>query len=258
MKKFIVLFFLIIILIFLYGKFIEPNNLAVHEYSIHDNKIPENIKDLKVIQFSDLYYNGENNKQLEKVVKEINHNQATIVIFTGDLLKNNLSDEKKTYLIQKLKEIEASHMKLAILGDHDDDNIQEILNKSGFMLLDKDPQYYFNNDITPIQFINGLAYEPKEDHIQDAYTIALIHEPDNFDSLENKYNLVLAGHSLGGYVNMPFYGSLIQKKGAKKYNSAYHLNNDSKLYISNGIGTEKVSFRLFNTPSINIFRFYHN
>lgn len=258
MKKFIFFFLAIIILIFLYGKFIEPNNLVIHEYSIHDSKIPENINNLKVIQFSDLYYNGENNKQLEKVINEINNNQATIVVFTGDLLKNNISDKKKNYLIEKLKEIQVSAMKLAILGDHDNDNVQEILKASDFILLDKDPKYYFNNDVTPIQFINGLNYEPTENDIANAYTIALIHKPDNFDNLENKYNLVLAGHSLGGYVNMPFYGTLFRKQGAKKYNSSYHFNSDSKLYISNGIGSDKISFRLFNTPSINVFRFYHN
>ena len=40
MKKFIIFLILIISLIFLYGKYIEPNNFKIKEYSVIDTNIP--------------------------------------------------------------------------------------------------------------------------------------------------------------------------------------------------------------------------
>ena len=39
-----------------------------------------------------------------------------------------------------------------------------------------------------------------------------------------------------------------------KYTNSYYDINNTKFYISNGLGTENISFRLFNKPSINLYR----
>jgi uncharacterized protein len=87
------------------------------------------------------------------------------------------------------------------------------------------------------------------------FTISLIHEPDLFDELTNKpINLVLAGHSHLGQVRLPFVGSLYDVKGSLKYNNHYYNINNSRMYVSGGIGTSFLKFRLFNHPSINLYR----
>ena len=47
----------------------------------------------------------------------------------------------------------------------------------------------------------------------------------------------------------------MKKEGASKYDQDYYKINDSKLYISSGLGTNNSnSIRLFCRPSINFFR----
>ena len=38
-------------------------------------------------------------------------------------------------------------------------------------------------------------------------------------------------------------------------NDYYNLGN-TLLYISSGLGTSNINFRMFNQPSINLYRFY--
>ena len=45
-----------------------------------------------------------------------------------------------------------------------------------------------------------------------------------------------------------------KKEGAKTYIDTFYEIEDSKMYVSNGLGTEKYPVRTMNTPSINIYR----
>ncbi len=81
-----------------------------------------------------------------------------------------------------------------------------------------------------------------------------MHEPDYIDDLtDNKFDLILAGHSHAGQIRTPF-GGIFIPEGAKKYHNSYYRLENSDLYISNGLGVSNYNFRLFNTPSYNIYR----
>ena len=45
-----------IALLFLYGYYIEPNNLSIKEYKIENKDIPDSFDGLKIIHFSDAHY----------------------------------------------------------------------------------------------------------------------------------------------------------------------------------------------------------
>ena len=80
MKKIIAVIFILLFSLFLYGKFIEVNNLNINYYTIKNKNIPNSFKELKIVQFSDIFYNPENNKQFNKLIKEINLLNADILI----------------------------------------------------------------------------------------------------------------------------------------------------------------------------------
>ena len=67
-------------------------------------------------------------------------------------------------------------------------------------------------------------------------------------------NLILSGNSLGGLINIPFYGPLILPNGSKKYNESYYKINNTEIFISNGIGTDDKPYRFLNKPSFNLYR----
>ena len=81
-----------------------------------------------------------------------------------------------------------------------------------------------------------------------------MHEPDYIEKLNYNYDLALAGHSLNGSINIPFIKKFFLEDNAKDYYKPYYKVNNTDFYISNGIGVSNINFRVFNTPSINIYR----
>ena len=106
---------------------------------------------------------------------------------------------------------------------------------------------------TSIDYLNSF------DKNGPVYKILLLHEPDVIDDINvNPFDLILAGHSHAGQVRLPFIGAIYLPDGAKKYYESYYKLKNSDLYISNGLGVSDYNFRLFNTPSYNLYRIVKN
>lgn len=256
MKKLICLLVLLVFGAYLYGKYIEPNNLKVHEYTILNENIPEGFNGVKVIHFSDLLYNN-NDEFLEKLTTKINESHPDIVVFSGDLLKSAFNEDKKDIIVEKLSTIEAKLGKYFITGENDTQTSEEILLQSGFENMNNNSKLIFNNDNTPIM-ISSFVKDNENNYITDEkynFSIILTHMPDNYDSisLPNGYSLILSGHALKGEINVPFYGNLIKIDGAKTYYGSHYETTNKEMYISNGLGNIKTPIRLFNTPSFNVY-----
>jgi len=92
---------------------------------------------------------------------------------------------------------------------------------------------------------------------ENTYSIILTHEPDTINDLKLKFNntnLILSGHSLNGSINLPIIKKLLLPNGSKNYYKPYYQLDNTNIYISNGIGVNNINFRLFNTPSFNLYR----
>ena len=77
------------------------------------------------------------------------------------------------------------------------------------------------------------------------------------DKVLEKYpntSLILSGHSINGSINIPLLKNGLLPDGAKKYYKPYYKINNTDIYISNGIGVNNINFRLFNSPSFNLYR----
>lgn len=263
MKRFICFLILIITLIILYARYIEPNHFNIKENTISSNLFSESFDGFKIVQFSDLLLGSTTDlNYLNNVVNKINELNPDIVIYTGDLALSSY-EINEDELITSLKKIDPKMTKYAILGDNDlnrKDLIMNILEKSDFIILDNKTSLLFYKDSFPISITGFTDFEKIEDTVKTDdlvinYKIALIHKPDDYANISDlNYNLVLAGHSLGGLINIPFYGSLIKKDGSNIYvNNSYEINN-TLLYVSNGLGCEKYNLRLLNKPSISLYR----
>jgi predicted MPP superfamily phosphohydrolase len=160
MRKYFYIIILVIILLFLYAKYIEPNNLIVNEYSVYTENIDDSYNDFKIMQFSDLLYSGNSdNKMLQKIVNKINMYRPDIVIFTGNLFNENynLNDEDEKYIEEELNNITVNISKIAIFGSNDNNNqnqYQEIMNNSNFIILNNSSKYVFYKSNYPIEITN--------------------------------------------------------------------------------------------------------
>ena len=258
-----------------YTTYVSTVKLSVREYRIVDNSLPDNFDGLKLIQFSDLHYGSTMFEENLKSIKNlINDRKPDIIVFTGDLIDPNykISNKQKEILSQELHSLSASLGKYAVLGDEDSNDIITVYSQSDFQILNNDYDLIFDKNNQPIMLV-GLssllegnqdikkAYQYFSQEVYDAniYTITLVHEPDSADDIIQQFpntNLILSGHSHNGSVRTPFSHIPFERKnGAKKYNQDFYQIDNTKLYISSGLGTNQSSIRLFCRPSINFFRF---
>lgn len=260
---------LVVSIFFLYMHFVGTSGLNVNEIKISSKQLPQEFHGLKIVHFTDLQYlSTTGDKELKRLVNKINEIRPDVVVFTGDLISKNKKLEKKDIdnLVKYLNKIEARIGLYAVKGDNDyNNNYDSVISKTKFKIINNSYELIYYKGNIPIM-LTGIGSKLKNDYdigntfsyneADNLYTITLVHEPDVVDEFISKYkpNLVMAGHSNNGLIRLPFVGGLIKFDGSKKYvNSKYKIDN-SLLYISNGIGTNRYEYRLFNHPSINFYR----
>ena len=280
----IIIFFIIltltIVCILLYSRFIATKNIQVHEYKIENKNFTNEYYGLKIVHISDIHYGRitfEN--ELKELVKKVNKTKPDIIVFTGDLIDQDtkMTNEKADKVASILSKLEARIGKYAINGNHDfyykdwdlviensdftnlNDKIETIyLEKDRYILLSgMSTNSYGKTTINEKLKESTEFLKEKKDDEKPIYSILLMHEPDYIDDVNlNNYNLVLSGHSHNGQIRIPFIGALKSTlpKGSRKYYDTYYKVKNTDLYISNGIGTSTVNFRLFNRPSFNLYR----
>ena len=278
-KKIVKLIFKITIIIiifffslYFYAKYAATLGLIVKEVRITNQKIPDSFNGNKIIHFTDIDYgNNISQKELDNLVKVINKRKPDIVIFTGNLISKNykLSIKEKEKIINSLKKINASTSKYAVYGKDDNKDIfTTIMNQSDFIILDNSYDLIYNNN-TPILLIGLSSYVNNERNIEEAfkyfneethnsniYTISIMSETEDLDEIITNYNpdLVLAGNSLNGEIVIPGIGGIIKQEGSSKYINPYYKKNSTDIYISGGLVSKTIGFRIFINPSINFYR----
>lgn len=266
--KFILVLIIICADTYYYARYVGTTGLVIKEYSVINEKIPESFHGFKIVQFSDTHYGMTTfNDELKNMVSKINILNPDIVVFTGDLVDYhyNLNDDEKNDIINILSEIDASLGVYAVTGNHDQNvSYEGILSGSNINLLKNKYEYIYNGTSEKIMLIGlddylegtldlDAAFSYEDD---TSYKILLAHEPDVYDKLTKVPDLMLAGHSHNGQVRIPLAGAIYKTVGAKKYYDPEYSLGDTKMYISGGVGTSKYKVRLFDRPSISLYRLY--
>lgn len=263
-------FLFLLLFFFLYITLIEPNTLRTETITIPVSRTMSDMTDLKIIQFSDTHVkNTKKQRHLEKVIQKINEANADIIFFTGDLIDDPSQFDYQTELIAVLSKLQAKHGKFAIYGNHDHggygtETYLEIMRESGFtLLINEDAQLTIHDialNITGLDDMilgrpDGALLTGERAH-PHAYQILLAHEPDFVDALQSdRYDLMLAGHSHGGQIQLPFLDALIRPIGAKLYTEGIFDHISTKLYVDTGTGTTRIPFRFLVPPQITEIQF---
>lgn len=271
-----ILIFLIIFLIgYLYAMFIGTSGFHVKEYKITNKNLNKDYDGFKIAHLSDIHYGNisTTKKDLEKIVEDVNKLKPDIIVITGDLLDDKITDEQYADLVEVLKGLKANLAKYIIDGNHDtyDTRWAKLVEEAELKNLNDTYEVLYDNSYSSI-FIAGVSNNTfskksikektagifsymNSEEFNSSYKILLMHEPDYVEDLDyKKFDLVLAGHSHNGQVRIPFIGATILPDGCKKYYDEYYNLDDTDLYISSGIGTSTLPIRLFNRPSYNFYR----
>lgn len=253
--------YLSILIICVYALWYHSVNVAIHQFQIKNitytnSQIPEGFNEFKIGFISDFDLQTSSDiDYLEKCISKLNEQKLDMIIFGGDLFEGGkIFDEDR--VVSLLKSIVAPNGRLAILGENEfQDSLENsiaLLEKSGFEVMRSQAHYIYHKD-DAITF-SGMETSSDVDSTlteqqKDTFVISAIHQPDYFaDMSKTSADLVLAGHSGGGYIHLPFIGTLVKYEGANTYNFNHYSENNKDLYISNGIGMGHNQKARFNCP----------
>ena len=224
---------------------------------------------LKIAQFTDVHFGKFfKMKDINKLVKKINSLDADIVVFTGDLVDNMRAYNDDGVLDEALSRIKAKIGKFAVYGNHDSytDNrhtYAKILENGGFTLLkNKNTKIEINNKTLNLMglddFFQGKCdIEKTTSNINSKdFNLLLLHEPDLATKfLDYPIDLALAGHSHGGQIYIPLYGTIVNTGLAESHDRGlYKLRSDKTfpLYVNSGIGCTGLPIRFCSIPNVTL------
>lgn len=273
----LLIFILLVLIIYIYARYIGTTGIMIKEYNIVDDEIPASFDGFSIVQFSDLEIGSTFNlEDIDKLVEKINSLKPDIVVFTGDIISptNKLSSKKQNELISKLKKIDPLIGKYAVRGDDDVllKEYESLITSSGFKDISNSHELIYYKGLTPIvlygldsltkgnqNFEEAFSYPaPDSDPTYMAtYRILLAHEPDTANKISSYHiSLMLSGHSHNNELNIPYIKDYYNIDGASDYYDEEYDISGMKLFISSGLGTSKFNLRLFSRPSISVYRLY--
>lgn len=265
--KIVLLLIILFCILIVYAIKIEPALTVIHSYDLNE----DNGESIKVVQLSDIQVSETYSiKELNGLVEKVNKLSPDIIVFTGDLFENYSIYHPEKEVIESLSKLRARFGKYAIWGNRDygggaDRVYEDVLTNSGFTLLENSGvNLTFSNGKK--LFIGGLddalIGNPDIDQMLEKrendcdYEIVLIHEPDIADFLKDtSVDLLLAGHSHGGQVQIPFIKTMSTALAQKYSDGFYTINNSNgmQLYVNSGIGTSRIPLRFMVPPEISVF-----
>ncbi len=241
---FLSLVFLLLLSVFIDMKFLAIKRHKLRIESVQSDRIPASFDGFSIAYFSDVLSDFEN---LDKSIESLEEHKVELVVFGGNLLKEEINEKDKELLIKKLKNIQAPLGKYTVLGDEDQKfQSYEILEKAGFKLLSTsaNPIHNYGKDYIDLRSID-LEHSSFESN-ENIFEVLIMNDSKLAEGLENKdYDLLLAGKYLGGLVKLPFMEPF--GNHSKYYKKRYDLE-DKTMILSQGLGTYDLPLRLNTNP----------
>lgn len=188
------------------------------------------------VHFTDLHYAGDAAFAAE-VVSTINSFNPAFVCFTGDLTEDcEFAGEAFDFIRQIKSPV------YGIPGNHDYGNgvsfsdYQRVFANTGGAWMPHRTVVLREHNLELVGLgITGMPRVPSQEVTRRA---ALIHYPVMADHLDKRrFDLILAGHSHGGQVRLPFWGPVALPDGVGRYDLGHYETACGPLYVNAGIGT---------------------
>lgn len=242
----------------IYSTQIEPFWLHVHERPIPVRGLPADFIGFRIVQLTDLHVgNHVPLWYMRRVIRHANAFKPDLVVVTGDLVHHTPTGVKPVAGLLSMLEAPV----IVSLGNHDYDaanpnaggpirhaHIAEALEAE---LAPRGIEVLRNRAIPIMRGGSRLWIVGLEDYYtawfsperafaevpRDEPSLVMSHNPDTAYFFEG-YNvpLILAGHTHGGQVRIPFYGAPILPIAHRQLADGLHTVNQSRIHISRGVG----------------------
>ncbi len=228
--------------------FVEPGWIKVRTLRLTESR-PKH----RLVHFTDLHHKGDH-AYLDRIVARINSLSPDVVCFTGDLI------EDKAYLSEALAGLARIKSPMyGVPGNHDYwakvpfDGIARCFASTGGAWLIEETRVTASGNLTIIgsACLKASALPPPPS--PGSKNVLLVHYPAWVKHLAGlNYDLILAGHSHGGQVRIPFYGAIMVPFGVEQYEVGLFRTASGPLYVNPGLGWFPVPLRFNCRPEITV------
>ncbi|HTI72939.1 MAG TPA: metallophosphoesterase [Candidatus Limnocylindria bacterium] len=227
----------------------EPGWLSIQKHTLGKGPAVH-----RFVHFTDVHYKGDESN-LSSLVAEINRIKPDFALFTGDLIERARFAPRALELLSGLK------MPLyGVPGNHDHwsradfGQFHQAFAATGGAWM-QDQELLLPNGIH-LSAMDRLNYRPSTS--SGSFRILMVHYPGWTDriapsALSSPFDLVLAGHTHGGQVRLPFYGALLTPFDSNGYEMGWYDTPAGRLYVNPGIGTIALNLRFNCRPELAVF-----
>lgn len=211
-------------------------------------------------------------QDMKEIVRTINDIGSDMILLPGDFVTDNL--EELPPFLEAFSELRAQAGIYASLGNHDFDADADIvtggLEEIGIRMLRNENMklskagkdlYLLGVDEVNDDAITAFIDGKQDDHIdalfqgmpKDAASILLCHKPYRFEEYsQSGVGLMLSGHTHGGQIVLARFGRtpLTLCSIATRFVDGWFTSNDTKMYVSRGLGVVDIPMRVNCPPEI--------
>lgn len=248
-----------------YPLLIERTHVVTNTYRIAVSRLPEAFSGFRIVHLSDIHYGRLTSLAfISGIVERANGLKPDLIVCTGDYVYGSSPKEDIDAVWQVLSQLSAPHGVRSVLGNHDHwaDTERSVyrLGKSGQDLRHKVVRLERGGQALWLAGAGDFMadfrrLDPLLEQIPDQECrIVLAHNPDTADSdCTRRIDLMLAGHTHGGQVRLPFMAPLYNPIRNKDYVSgSITAACGFPLFISRGIGWTILPVRFNCYPEIAV------
>lgn len=250
----------------------EPSRLTEKNHALTISGWPAACSGYRVAVVSDIHagapYVGL--EKIDRMVAMIGKQKPDLILLPGDFVIQEVlggSFIAPEELAQRLKPLLKQAKVYAVLGNHDawldSARVKSALENAGIPVLEDRAIAVVKNQCRfwlvglsdynegQHEYVQAFARVPKHEPV-----LAFTHSPDVFpDIAASEFSLLVAGHTHGGQVALPFLGRLIvPSKYGDRYAIGHVRENHRDLFVTPGIGTSILPVRFGVPPEISYLR----
>lgn len=254
--------------------------LKVSRHKVALDGLPDFLDGFRILHISDLH--GDDPKKMNlNIWKKIETLDFDMAVITGDVIIDDFME-----ILPHMEGLEAMAERAPVYyveGNHDRrcyKKLIEFFETLGIRTLTNESVLHTPNGkeesfeiigICDLDSMRDRNYEfggvlPLFEKAGSGFRLVLTHEPLLYDKIgghgtatgraAETPQLVLAGHTHGGQIRLPFFPTLYAPRQGlfPKYGDGFYGDGGSKLYISKGVGTTVFPVRFWNRPEITVLK----
>ncbi len=261
-----------------YPALIEPSRVVVNHVPLRIPDLPAAWEGMIVAHLTDLHRSRYvSAKYLADCVARVNALQPDLIVFTGDYLTHARSPRREHVYgdaaeadgyardaAECLGRAQSRYGVFASLGNHDhwydSAKVTRLIEAAGVPVLrNQSVAVPIRGERLPLVGLGDMWTEPPDfprafAGVDAPFTLVLMHNPDSFEHWSQPgCQLVLAGHTHGGQVNIPFIGPpIVPSLYGQKYAHGLFQRGAAHMYVNRGLGCIFPAIRFNCRPEIAV------